>query len=304
MTKTQQQNAAILGVQAGVSSSQLISRYTDQPDQLPSALRNDVQSDFKAGEHIRAYAFVDLDSHYQLGEGWLLVTNRQLIFAKACVGEEPDGVSARAYRYKKVSLADVAKVREIGGLSVKKYGFEDKDGDALLTVKVSYLQYRALATVNDTVEAIIEGEEIFETDADKIYQSELLSGIKEAQASVMGSQMSVIWRLLSYLWPYRRQVGAGFVAAMLLTGVSLIPAYLTGYIIDSAVRPFESGAMAKEQAVSLALWATGGLILIYGLRELFGWIRLRTMSTMGELVARDLRDEVYSHLHKLSLSFF
>ncbi|NQZ00288.1 MAG: ABC transporter ATP-binding protein [Bdellovibrionales bacterium] len=303
MTKTKKENANLNGKQLGVTATQLIDRYTDQPGELPFALRNDLLGRMAQDEFIQAYAFVDLNANYQLGEGWLLVTNKHLIFAKGSC-ETGSHESAAGYRFRQVSLKDIVKVREIGGLSVKKYVFEDNEGDALMTIKVSYRQDRALATVKATVEAIIEGDEIFESDADKIYQNELLAGIKEAQASVMGSQMSVIWRLLSYLWPYRLQVGAGFIAAMLLTGVSLIPAYLTGYIIDSAVRPFESGALDKEQALNMAFWATGGLVLIYGLRELFGWVRLRTMSTMGELVARDLRDEVYSHLHKLSLSFF
>ena len=43
---------------------------------------------------------------------------------------------------------------------------------------------------------------------------------------------------------------------------------------------------------------------MYVLRQLCVWVRLRLMAELGELVARDLRDEVYEHLQTLSVSFF
>ena len=43
---------------------------------------------------------------------------------------------------------------------------------------------------------------------------------------------------------------------------------------------------------------------MYVLRQLCVWVRLRLMAVLGEWVARDLRDELYEHMHRLSLSFF
>jgi hypothetical protein len=168
MKKTKTENARLIGFQSGVTSTQLIDRYTDQPGELPFALRNDLTKHMGPDEFIRAYAFVDLNANYQLGEGWLLVTNKHLIFAKACSEAGSKESANSAYRFRQVSMSDISKVREIGGLSAKKYIFEGRDGDALMTIKVSYRQDRALATVKATVEAAIEGEEIFESDADKI----------------------------------------------------------------------------------------------------------------------------------------
>lgn len=86
--ETSTENANLLGTLSGVTPTQLIDRYTDQPGELPSALKNDLQNQMARDEHIRAYAFVDLDDHYQLSQSWLVVTNTQLIFAKAAGGED------------------------------------------------------------------------------------------------------------------------------------------------------------------------------------------------------------------------
>jgi ATP-binding cassette subfamily B protein len=53
------------------------------------------------------------------------------------------------------------------------------------------------------------------------------------------------------------------------------------------------------------LWLTiGGLALIFAMSELMSFIRMRTMAIMGEKIAMKLRDDVYSHMQRLSLSFF
>ncbi|MEM7673226.1 MAG: ABC transporter ATP-binding protein, partial [Verrucomicrobiota bacterium] len=46
------------------------------------------------------------------------------------------------------------------------------------------------------------------------------------------------------------------------------------------------------------------IALVVVLREFFLWVRLKFMAVIGDLVARDLRRDVYGHLHKLSLGYF
>ena len=45
--------------------------------------------------------------------------------------------------------------------------------------------------------------------ADAEYADSIASPIREAQALVAGNRMAVIWRLLSYLRPYRKHVLVG-----------------------------------------------------------------------------------------------
>ena len=50
--------------------------------------------------------------------------------------------------------------------------------------------------------------------------------------------------------------------------------------------------------------AVAAIAIVYALRQLCAWARLRWMAILGEHVARDLRTELYEHLKKLSLSFY
>lgn len=280
-----------------LSDASLVEKYTDQSSQLPSALRKEVELFLGKTTQIQAYAYVDLNSHFQLAEAWLMITEDWLVEAVAKQG---------AWRYRKVAIDEIRSVEEVSGLSCERMSFVGDDDEVLLTVRYSHRQLRTMAILKHIIECRVENpeEQAELPDAHGIYQKEVLANVKEAQASVTGSQAAVIWRLLSYLKPYRKRVALGFVGAILMTTMVLIPAYLTGYLIDHVLRPFEAGGMSREYAWEVALWTIGGLVVIYFFRELFAWVRLRTMSVIGEYVARDLRKEVYNHLHKLSLKFF
>ena len=57
-------------------------------------------------------------------------------------------------------------------------------------------------------------------------------------------------------------------------------------------------------ASRIAWFAVAAMAAVHLFRQLCAWVRLRVMSVLGELVARDLRTELYEHLQRLSLSFF
>jgi ATP-binding cassette subfamily B protein len=85
---------------------------------------------------------------------------------------------------------------------------------------------------------------------------------------------------------------------------SLVPPYLAGFLLDRVVRPAQAGAVAHAQAARLAWLAVGAMAALYVVRQAAAHVRLRLMSVLGEWVARDLRSELYSHIQRLSLSFF
>jgi ATP-binding cassette subfamily B protein len=93
-------------------------------------------------------------------------------------------------------------------------------------------------------------------------------------------------------------------AAAFITGLSLVPPYLAGFLIDRIVDPVQSGALSVERGRWLAGLAVGAIAAVVLLRQLSAWVRLRLMSVLGEFVARDLRTELYEHMQRLSLSFY
>ncbi|HJU64998.1 MAG TPA: ABC transporter ATP-binding protein, partial [Gemmatimonadaceae bacterium] len=128
--------------------------------------------------------------------------------------------------------------------------------------------------------------------------------VRDAQALVAGKESAVMFRLLRYLAPYRRQVTIGLSAAAVVTLASLVPPYLAGYLIDNVVRRANEGALPRGAAAAIAWIAVGAMAATYVIRQAAAHVRLRLMSVLGEWVARDLRAELYEHIQRLSLSFF
>jgi len=150
----------------------------------------------------------------------------------------------------------------------------------------------------------MEGRTVTPSDPDHEYARSVAAPIREAQALVAGNQAAVLLRLLGYLGRYKKEVALGFMAAALITGLSLIPPYLAGYLIDSVVKPVQSGEMQMDRGVLAAWIAVGAMALVYLVRQASGLVRLRHMAMLGEWIARDLRTELYEHLQRLSLGFF
>ena len=141
-------------------------------------------------------------------------------------------------------------------------------------------------------------------DADVEYAASVAAPIREAQALVAGNQSAVLWRLLGELRPYRGRVATGFVAATIITAVSLVPPYLAGFLIDEVVRPVQDGVLSVERGSAIAWIAVATMAAVYLIRQASALVRLRYMSVLGELVARDLRTRLYEHLQRLSLGFY
>jgi ATP-binding cassette, subfamily B, bacterial len=94
------------------------------------------------------------------------------------------------------------------------------------------------------------------------------------------------------------------IGAVVMTLARLVPPFLTGKLVDDVIRPYQAGSLPAQDAWHVAIIFLGGLVATLVIQEIAGWVRLRTMAVLGEHVARDLRTDMYEHLHKLSVSFF
>jgi ATP-binding cassette subfamily B protein len=174
----------------------------------------------------------------------------------------------------------------------------------LAVVRFTNRQRRSYENIKFVLEQGLEGRTIEPVNADRQYAESIAGPIKEAQALVAGHRMAVIWRLLAYLRPYRRQVVIGMSAAAVITLVSLVPPYLAGFLIDQVIRPVQDGTVTASAVATLAWLAVASMAVVYLVRQAGALVRLRMLSVLGEWVARDLRTELYEHLQRLSLSFY
>ncbi len=279
------------------SNLEIVARYTDQPASLPPHIRTGIEQHW-GGEPVQLYAMADLDASMQLVEHWLALGPKHVAVAR----EAADGGELEIQCFERDRIYELT---ETPGLSCNVLSILGGPGEpALAVLRYTQRQRKAIENITFVLEQELEGVEIPTPDPDEEYVESLARPIRDAQALVAHRRIAVLWRLLSYLHPYRRDFALGMAAATLITVCALVPPYVSGYLIDSVIGPAQSGALEAERAFLIAWIAIAGLAAVYMLRQLCNWVRLRLMAVLGEFVARDLRTDLYEHLQSLSLSFF
>ncbi len=271
----------------------LLDRYTDQPVALPEAARRSIEERWD-GEPIQLYALADLDGGMRLTESWVALGEREVAVVR------PDG----SIRF--IERAEITAVEErpsLSGHTLLLVGRPDEP--VLATIRYSHRQKNAMGAIAFVLEQALEGHTIDTPErADAFYAEAISKPIREAQGSVVTHHLSVLWRLVSYIRPYRRMFLLGVLAATCLTVLMLVLPLMTERIINNAVLPALRGDITADEAMRSGWWMIAALLAAFALREAFLFVRLRTLSVIGEYVARDLRRTLYDHLHKLSISFF
>ncbi|HEY2805733.1 MAG TPA: ABC transporter ATP-binding protein [Gemmatimonadales bacterium] len=275
----------------------LIGRYTGQPGRLPPDLKNRIEAAW-GGLAVELYAFADLDDALRLSSRWVALGPKYLAIS------EPLADSAEA----KVSLidrSDITGVHESPGLSASTLTILGANGAApLAVVRFTNRQRGAMANIRFVLEEALEGRTPPRADADVAYADGVAGPIRNAQALVSGRDTAVLVRLLGYLKRYRRQLGIGMAAAVVITGLSLVPPWLAGHLLDKVIRPAQQGHLAPDAALRLAWLTVSAMAVLYLLHQAAAVVRLRFLTVIGEFVARDLRAELYEHMQGLSLAFF
>ena len=273
-------------------NSTLIEKYLEQPAKLPAQLRERIEKQWGGGA-VQLYAMADLNASMRLCRVWLALGAKHI----ALVNEEGQ---VRAFERSRITA-----LRKAPGLSCTTVTFLDAPGEpALAIVRFTHRQRRAMENIQYVIEQQLKGAQDPAGDANEIYSNSVSHAIRTAQSSVADTKLAVVWRLMAYLKPYRRRLGWGVVGAMVMTLIGLIPPYLTGELLDQVIRPYEAGALSQEAASHVAWLLIGGIAATYLVREIFFFVRIRMLSILGELVARDIRTQLYEHLQTLSLSFY
>jgi ABC-type multidrug transport system fused ATPase/permease subunit len=105
--------------------------------------------------------------------------------------------------------------------------------------------------------------------------------------------VTIFWRLLGFLRPYRRGVLSSFALATVAMGVSVLIPYLVGRTVDE-IRDHSTNLWP------LAIAVAGAGVL----RLLFSVLRRLVAGRVSLGVEYDLRNRMYEHLQSLELAFF
>lgn len=297
------------------TSSRWIERYSGQPGRLPTELRQEIER-LWPDDLLELYALVDLNENMELAETWWLLGRTRFAVATRASSLPPSGDRpASGFTIREFARESVTAVQETVGLSCTRVAIVGPGAVPLVLLRYSHRQRRAAGHIVFVLESQVKdagtnalagrlrgrGSNI---SADRLYADAVLAPVAESQSGKTASKTGVVLRLLGYLKPYKVQVGLGMAGAIVMTALSLAPPFLTGHLLDRVIKPTTAGQLPVEAALDMAWITIFGLAAVYVLREAAAWVRLRTMSMIGEFVACDLRNRVYAHLHRLSLSYF
>lgn len=113
-------------------------------------------------------------------------------------------------------------------------------------------------------------------------------------SSPSGGSFASLWRLKSYVRPYRWQMLLMFAVALGGTLVGVAVPLLTRAVVDGPLQRGDRGG----------LWLLGFYALLFGLAEAVLILARRlTLANTALGIEKDLRDELYAHLQRLDVGF-
>jgi subfamily B ATP-binding cassette protein MsbA len=107
--------------------------------------------------------------------------------------------------------------------------------------------------------------------------------------------MKMYRRLFAYIAPYRRHLVMSMVAGLVVSGLTALAALL--------VKPVLDDIFIRQDATKLYLFPLL-IIGLYVVRGLSDYVQSYFIQLLGQRVVRDLRNELFAHMQRLSLAYF
>ena len=112
-------------------------------------------------------------------------------------------------------------------------------------------------------------------------------------------------RISGYLWPYRGRMLWALGQVCLTSAFELLKPWPIKLIIDSVLggQPLPGGLGAGLSLATVLLSACVALVIIYAAVGALTVLSNYTTIQIGQRMVRDLRSDLYAHLHRLSMAF-
>ncbi|HEX8323298.1 MAG TPA: ABC transporter ATP-binding protein [Tepidisphaeraceae bacterium] len=250
---------------------------------------------------ILAWAELDLDAQNHFARSFAVLTPRQLIVLDGSV--------------RKTELDEVAEAKIIEGVGMDRLAVRMR-GDTI-QLRYSRKYRRDMVKLNRKL-----GRLIPDPDAKRENRPEWLDRVEQqAEASTMtcgtcgqpvpayangvcpncAQSRSVLWRLMGVAKPYRPMLLVALVLTLIHAGFAAAPGVVQKHLVDDGIA---NGTLPKDARLSNLYFWGGMFAFVILMSELIGGCRMAIISIVGTKVTRDLRHDVYAHLHKLSMRFY
>ncbi len=271
-----------------------------QLERLPQDVRTWLGRTLCDDEAVAACVFGDITEESKFGERWAFLTNQRLLVLS------PNGRADAAHVALEVPLSDVEDARMLNHVSSCSLLVETKDR-AHEVVRYSFAARQEAANMCHRLREIArlrkEGLDASEAVPPPPVQRahhrcpQCGRAMREREAVCIhcADHKALFVRLLSYLLPYKAWALTGLAMTLGMTGLQLAPPYLTKVLVDDVI---------GKRNVGL-LWVIVVLLIgIYIARFIVSGVRTYLLRWLGGVVLRDLRVQVFSHIQKLTLSYY
>ena len=275
-------------------------------DTLPQALRARFNGQLN-GRQLVAWAQYDLDEENRYATRYAVLTDRALLLITGD-GQPPT----------ELAIAQIEEAKIVEGLGVDRMNVI-VDGIRVAEARYSPRHRRGMTRLHRKLERRLPAKagtevppdwlETVEREAEATETckkcGEIIPAYAEGVCPRCQQTRKVLWRLLDVAQPYRGRVWAALALTLLVSALSPIPPIFLRYLIDGAVDPEGTAAHLSPDARmrNLILWSLA-IVAAVIVTQLLGGARLHMLTQLGTRIARDLRHQVYAHLHDLSLRFF
>jgi ATP-binding cassette, subfamily B, multidrug efflux pump len=137
----------------------------------------------------------------------------------------------------------------------------------------------------------------------------MATGTHEEEVLGKAYDSRLMRRLLTYLRPYRWQVGLALVAIVLKSAADVVGPYLTLVAVDKYLAPKVGAHSLLDRWLSANPWAgIGQIARLYLFLLIFSFLleyaQIYLMQWTGQKVMFDLRSQIFRHLQRMHLGFY
>ncbi len=114
------------------------------------------------------------------------------------------------------------------------------------------------------------------------------------------NEIEILKRVFKYLLPYKGRLAGGVISMLVHAFLTVFFVKVFQDLLETIISDIDMG---REGMIQLSLVA-GMMILVYFLKGVSYYGKTYLVSYVSQKAIKDMRDDLYSHLHNLSLSFY
>jgi len=258
-------------------------------EEMPGGHEAELRARLEVGETVHIRVATDMADGQRYGEQWLVVTDKRLLVLGSA---DADGV-------REVLLTEVGETRTLDLVGGGRLEVDCKDPIGQLTLDYTATLSPRFAEVAGAIRHLTKGEPSglpTVMERTRCEDCGRLLPEKDGICPFCIRKWETIKRIGVFLVPYRGRVITFTLVSLAMTGLELLPPYLSKYIIDDVLR--------AGRGVDILVLFVGGLLvtrlLHWCLEMADGWLR----SGLSGWTARDIRSQLYRSLQFLPLRFY